>query len=123
MAAPKLNVKHVAPYPIPVRITKAEGQPPLLGVIVKMTEIGFLMKVDGAQAYKVGDTCHFSFDLPATHTAMDVDGKIIKTYDGFELVNHQKVKIRTIEVHFKALSDNQRNNIDNYLVQSGQKKR
>lgn len=131
MAAPKMkpaqsvevNVKHVAPYPIAIRITKAEGQPPVAGAIVKMTEVGFLMKVDGSQLYKVGEVLHLYFELPAIHAPIQTDGKVIKTYDGYETTGRNQVKICTIEVHFKSLSDSQRANVENYLVQSGQKKR
>jgi hypothetical protein len=122
MSAPK--VKHVAPYPIAIRIMKAEGQPPLLGNIVKITEFGFLMKVDGSQLYKVGDECKVSFELPAIHQVITTDTKVMKTYDGYEISGTKsKVKINTIEMHFKTLSGEHRKHLENYLVQSGQKKR
>jgi len=131
MAAPKMkqappadaNIRQVAPYPISVQITKVEGTPPVMGAIVRLIEIGFLMKIDATQFYKVGETLHFRFELPATHVVIQGDGKIIKTYDAFETVGRSQVKMHTIEVHFKALSVDQRTHIENYLVQSGQKKR
>ncbi len=121
MAAPK--VKHIAPYPIALRIMKAEGQPPLNGAIVKMTEFGFLMRVDGSQLYTVGDICKVSFELPAIHQVVTTDVKVIKTYDGFEVLTQTKVKVNTIEMHFVQMSADHRTHIENYLVQSGQKKR
>jgi len=131
MAAPKFkgsstaeaNVRHVAPYPIAIRIVMAEGQPPIEGAIVKMTEIGFLMKVKGAQLFHVADLCQLSFELPATHAFVNTPGKVIKTYDGFETVGRNQVKVLTVEIHFTALSDDHRSSIEKYLVQSGQKKR
>ena len=132
MAAPKFkttnsqdsNVRHVAPYPISIRVTKTEGQPPWLGSIVKMTEFGFLMKVDGSQFYMVGDTCHLDFERPVIHAIIHTDGKVIKTYDAYETkIGQGQVKVRTIEIHFKSLNLDQRTHIENYLVQSGQKKR
>jgi hypothetical protein len=121
MSAPK--VKHVAPYPISIRIVKAEGQPPLIGSIVKLTEFGFLMKVDGSQLYTVGAEYKVSFELPAIHQVVTTDTKVMKTYDGYEVSVKAKVKINTIEMHFKSLSAEQRTHLENYLVQSGQKKR
>lgn len=129
MAAPKMkqtsgsDVVHVAPYPIPVQLVKTEGQPPIKGAILRMTEIGFLAKVDGAHFFTVGETWHLNLELPASHAPVKTDGKIIKTYDGLERVGGTQVKIKTVEIHFKSLTGEQRNNIENYLVQSAQKKR
>jgi hypothetical protein len=131
MAAPKLkantaadaNVRHVAPYPISIRVIKAEGQPPIEGAIVKLTEVGFLMKVKGPQLFHVGDQYRLGFDLPATHAAVQTTGKVIKTYDGYETAGGHQVKVLTVEIHFKSLSDSHRAEIEKYLVQSGQKKR
>jgi hypothetical protein len=131
MAAPKMkqsaasdaNVRHVAPYPISIQVVKVAGQPAVTGSIVRLTEIGFLMKVDGSQFFKVGETCQFNFELPVIHATIQAEGKIIKTYDGIDRVGGASVKVRTVEVHFKALPGDQRNHLDNYLVQSAQKKR
>ncbi len=131
MAAPKWKpgqsddqkVRQVAPYPIAVQLLHAEGQPPLLAAIVKLTEIGFLMKFEGSHLFKVGDAFHFDFELPAIHAKISNIGKVIKTYDGFENRGGGKTKVVTVEMHFKALSADQRIHLENYLVQSGQKRR
>jgi hypothetical protein len=133
MAAPKLKkirsnesaeaeVRKVAPYPFAVQITRGEGQPFMMGQIVKMTEIGFLMKVDGNQYYKVGEVYTVYFELPATRDDVSSAAKVIKTYDAVEIIAGQKIKIHTIEMHFKEIPDKERRHIHSYLVKSGQKK-
>lgn len=115
-------VRKVAPYPFGIQITKAEGQPFQKGQVVKMTELGFLMKVDGKQFYKVGDSYQVRFELPAIHQSVSAAVRVIKTYDAMEMIDGAQVKINTIEMHFKNLSDSNRKHIHSYLVKSGQKK-
>ncbi len=118
----KAHVQKVAPYPIAVSITKVEGQPPMKGSIVKMTEIGFLMKVDTINFYKVGENFHISFQLPVNHANVRCDGKVIKTYDSMEIVKETKEKLYTVEIDFKNMIEKEKNAIISYLVKSGQKK-
>jgi hypothetical protein len=133
MAAPKIKiqakdsndvvVRHVPAYPIPIEVAKVEGQPSSRGQIVKLAEHGFMMKIDVGPVFKVGDEWHARFETPASHVKMSLAVKVMKTYDAYEIRGHDKVKIYTIEMHFKSLTQEQKEGINNYLVQSGQKKR
>jgi hypothetical protein len=115
-------VKKVAAYPIEVSILKSEGPGTLKGQIVKLTDIGFLMKVDAAQFYKVGESYQVLFALPLDSENIKVEVKVIKTYDTMEVVGKNQVKNKTIEMHFKNIAVTDRSNINSYLVKSGQKK-
>lgn len=116
-----VQVKKVAPYPIGVRVFKAEGQAPLRGTILKLTDFGFLMKVDESQFYKVGENYTVSFDLPGVDVEIKASVKVIKTYDAMEASLKGSVKVRTIEMHFRELTPTDRSNLHSYLVKSGQK--
>ncbi len=117
------QVKKVAPYPIHIEIVQAEGVPPLNGHILKLTDIGFLMRVNTVHFYKVGENYHINFELPVVNFPVKTVVKVIKTYDAMEAVNkRQTTKAYTIEMHFKALPTQDRLNINNFLVKSGQKK-
>ncbi|MEZ0390855.1 MAG: hypothetical protein ACAH59_01475 [Pseudobdellovibrionaceae bacterium] len=117
------QVRRVSPYPIDVSIFKVEGQPPARAQIVKMTEIGFLIKADETQFYKVGENYTAHFEIPVTGESVKVSVKVVKTYDAMEMANKsEKTKMRTIEMHFKTISDRDRGHINTYLVKSGQRK-
>lgn len=132
MAAPKIKpklgddsqvqVKHVAAYPIPVQVSKGEGQPVSRGKIVKLAEHGFMMKIDVGPVFKVAEEWKVVFE-PPTQSLISVVAKVVKTYDAYEMRGKAQEKIYTIEMHFKSLTKEQKDSIDNYLVNSGQKKR
>lgn len=129
MAAPKIKqnsdgsvVRRVSPYPITVQIMKSEGQPVLTAQIVKLTEIGFLMKADTTYFYKVSENYQFHFQLPVIEKVIYTTGIVVKTYDAMESSSKSPTKMQTIEVHFKDLSSKDRGNLNTYLVKSGQRK-
>jgi hypothetical protein len=105
-------VKKVAPYPIPLDVIKAEGQPPQKENIVKLTDIGFLMRAEANHFYKVGEDYSFHFHLPVLGNDIRANGKIVKTY--------ANPREHLVEVHFKALGDRERTSIHNFLVKIGQ---
>jgi hypothetical protein len=106
------SVKKVAPYPIPLDVIKAEGQPPQKESIVKLTDIGFLMRVEADHFYKVGEDYSFHFQLPVLNIDVQAKGKIVKTYSN--------PREHLVEVHFKALGDRERSGIHTFLVKIGQ---
>lgn len=106
------GVKKIAPYPIALDVLKAEGQPPLKESIVKLTEIGFIMRVDAQHFYKVGEDYIFHFQLPVLNVAVQAHGKVIKTYSN--------PRDHLVEVHFRSLGDRERNGIHNFLIRIGQ---
>ncbi len=117
------SVKKVSPYPIAVELWKVEGQPKWAGSIVKMTEIGFLMKVETLKFYKVGEDFHLEFKLPVVSAVIRCLGKVIKTYDALEAVSaKQTTKLYTVEIHFKNMIEQEKHSVMQYLVRSGQKK-
>jgi len=118
----EVQVKRVAPYPISVQINKGEGQPFMHGQIVKMTEIGFLMQTDLTHFYKVSEIYNFYFQFPVINKEIRTPGVVVKTYDAMEIIGKSQTKMRTIEIHFKALSDSDRVHLNTYLVKSGQRK-
>ena len=117
-------VKRVAPYPISVEIVKVEGQPPQKGHIVKLTEVGFLMKIQNQGFYKVGENYEVQFDVPVSDVTVKSTARVIKTYDAAVEASTAKhmEKMYTGEMHFKILSDRSKVAISTYLVKSGQKK-
>ena len=117
------GVKKVAPYPIHIEIAQAEGIPPLNGQILKLTDVGFLMRVYTAHFYKVGENYSVYFEIPVVGFPVEAVARVIKTYDAMEATaKNQTTKMYTIEMHFKALPSQDRLNINNFLVKSGQKK-
>lgn len=114
----------VAPYPILVGIVRTDGTPPSSGHILKLTDIGFLMRVEESQFYKVGENLHqISFEIPVLGSRVRTAGKVIKTYDGLEQMTKEGMKkMKTVEVHFLSLSDENRRNIHSFLVKIGQTK-
>lgn len=109
------SISKIAPYPIAVEIFKEEGKPPLKANIVKMTEIGFLMKIETIHFYKVGEVFTLQFKLPVVNSIVRCEGKVMKTYDAVD-------KLYTVEIHFKNIMDREKTAIVSYLSKSGQKK-
>lgn len=123
ITAQEIEVKKVSPYPFEVQLTKAEGVPPSKGMIVKMTDFGFLMRVESIHC-KVGENYQLSFMLPVLDTSVRAQGKVVKTYDGIEQMNKKDAskKHYIVELHFIELPSTAKTSINNYLVKSGQKK-
>lgn len=117
------KVKNVPPYPIAISVSKGEGQPVSRGHIVKLAEHGFMMKIDLGPVFKVGEEWILQFETPALHSHIKTIGKVMKTYDAYDIRGTEKIKMYTIEMHFKSLTKDQKDAINNYLVHSGQKKR
>lgn len=127
MTAPKFKfseapVKKVAAYPIEVFIVKSESTAAVVGQIVRLTDLGFLVKVDINQFYKVGESYQVVFVLPVVGVEVAANTRVVKTYDGLDVVDNKQVKSRTIEMHFKNLNSIDIASINSYLVKSGQKK-
>lgn len=112
------KIKKVPAYPIALTLMKGEGQTPHKANIVKMTEVGFLMKTDSVH-FKVGDDYKLQFILPTMDKTVATTGKVVKTYDSME-VRPEKQKIHTVEIHFIELATKDLESIRSYLVQSGQ---
>ena len=116
------DVRRIAPYPFAVDLLMVEGQPPLKGMIVKMTDIGFLMKVE-TSFYKVSQKYQINFVLPVMEVMVRCQAKVVKTYDGIEQLSKEGSKKQYIvELHFIELPSTAKTSINSYLHKSGQKK-
>lgn len=121
------GISKIPPYPIPIEISHIEEKPPLKGNIVKMTEIGFLMKVETIHFYKVGEILKIQFKLPVVNTVVRCEGKVVKTYDAIDsivdnVVSRTVEKLYTVEIHFRNIMEKEKASIISYLFKSGQKK-
>lgn len=123
MSNDSVAVKKIAPYPIPADIIKVEGQPPFKAQIVKLTDFGFLAKVEMTHFYQVGENYQMQFSMPLTHETIRSSVKVIKTYDAIEsIVGTEKIKMYTVEMHFLNISDMHKRIIQQFLVKIGQTK-
>ena len=117
------SIKKIAPYPIPAQVTKAQGQPIFKADIVKLTDFGFLAKVDVTHFYKVGENYEIQFSIPVTLESISGPVKVMKTYDAIEsIVGSEKLKMYTVEMHFTQISETQRRHILSFLIKIGQTK-
>lgn len=126
-------VKKVKPYPIVCQLFKAEGQPPIECEIVKLTDIGFLVRIAPQHRFKVFDKLTCKFVIPVDSISMEEKVKVIKTYHGLDGQNAsgQPVKgviaaptvekVSTIELHFFELKPFHKETIQNFLAKIGQK--
>jgi hypothetical protein len=106
------SVKKITSMSISVDVMKAEGQPPLKESIVKLTEIGFLMKVEAQHFYKVGEDYLLRFQLPVANILIQTHGKVIKVYSN--------LREHLVEVHFRTLGDRERAALSGFLKKLSQ---
>lgn len=118
-AEPK--IRRATPYPIDVLITKADNPAPFKGQILKLTEFGFLMRVEFSNLYLVGENCQIQFVIPDDGWTIVSPAKVIKTYDAMTVIGKNSIKTRTVEMHFKDLPPAERSKIKSYLVKTDQK--
>jgi len=126
-------VKKVQPYPIHCELFKAEGQPGIACDIVKLTEIGFLIKIAPQHRFRVFDKLICQFMIPVDSIFMEEKVKVIKTYHGLDTASSpsQPVKgliaapntekVTTMELHFYELKPFHKETIQNFLTKIGQK--
>ncbi len=119
-------VKKVKPYPISCGIMKAEGQPMISCEIVKLTEIGFHLRIPSGPLLRAGDNLFCSFALPGVEAQISEKVKVIKVYHGLESLLPGQTppapgeKSSTIELHFRALDAIPRGSIQKFLKKIGQ---
>jgi hypothetical protein len=119
-----IKVKQVAAYPIALQLVRTDSSPtPIRGDIVKLVEHGFLIKTTAGPLFKVSTDWSVTFDLPVLQIRIETNCIVVKTYDSFDPQNTLGQKVYVVELHFRELSESQKKAIDDYLVESGQKKR
>ncbi len=131
MNAKKLNandvpvkVVKVKPYPFPAEIFKQEGAPPLKVKILKLTEIGFLLRAEKDQFFKVGQNLSIRFFLPVLQRTISTNVKVIKTYDILDQqISGAMEKRYTVEMHFRALETEHKQWVLDFIAQTEDKKK
>ena len=108
MAAAK--VIKVKPYPIATHMQV--GPVAMQGQIIKLVLKGFMVDTQG-KVLKVGTVMQINFELPVVKAPIAQTVKVMKTFDR---PNPQTKAIdRIAECHFMALSDEQQQNIYQFL--------
>lgn len=121
MTAENQNIKRIQPYPIHAEVFKVEGQPGFKAEIAKLTDFGFLAKVDMSHYYKVGENYQVRFFLPLSSSPISSPVKVVKTYDALDASQKtEKIKLYTIEMHFTNLSEKDKIYIQQFLAKIGQ---
>ena len=101
----KVVVKKVKPYPFDIEIIKAEGAPPIKGVVLKLTQTGFIMRTSQDHHFVVADVHKAKFELPYLHLVFAEGVKVIKTYDTVNEVKGKTFsKAYLVEMHFVLLN-------------------
>lgn len=109
-------------YPFEIEIIKTEGTPAVRGLVLMLTDKGFLMRTQGEHHFKVGDNHQARFAIPFTQAFVNAPVKVIKTYDGIDVKQGKElVKHFTVEMHFRELPDGKREEILQFTKAIGQK--
>lgn len=116
-------VKKIKPYPFEALVLVKDGAPPVKVAVLKITDVGFLMRVEqGAHHFLVGDDHRATFRLPGTPYAFNELMKVIKTYDSMDFERAKSfVKHYTVEMHFRSLSREQEGRLMQFLKAIHQK--
>jgi hypothetical protein len=120
-AAP-VKVRKVNPYPFDGEVLRADGSPPIKGQIVKIVEIGLLIRVT-LPIFKVGENITARFELPALRAFFNEPMKCVKTYDAHEVYegpNKNSVKSYLVEFQFLQLGPEKKANIGQFCRSIGQ---
>lgn len=116
------KVKKISPYPFDGEILRADGTPPVKGSIVKIVEIGFLIRVT-QPIFLVGENCTARFELPAVRVFFNELMKCVKTYDAHETYegpNKNSVKSYLVEFQFLQIGPEKKAAISQFCRTIGQ---
>lgn len=116
-------IKKIKPYPFEIQVFVKEGAPPVIGAVLKVTDVGFLMRVEQkAHHFLVGTDHKVKFRLPGTPYEFDELTKVIKTYDSMDFEGAKSpVKHYTVEMHFRSMSREQEGHLMQFLKAIQQK--
>lgn len=119
-----VKVVKVKPYPFPAEIFKQEGAPPSKVKILRLTEIGFLLRAEKDQFFKVGQNLSIRFFLPVLHRTITTSVKVIKTYDILDQqISGALEKRYTVEMHFRGLETEHKQWILDFIAHTEDKKK
>lgn len=114
--------KKLSPYPFAGEILRADGSPPLKGQVVKLVEIGLLIRVT-QPIFQVGENVTARFELPAVRTFFNEPMKCVKTYDAHETYegpNKNSVKAYLVEFQFLQLGPEKKAALSQFCRAVGQ---
>lgn len=97
-SAPKVVVKKVSAFPIPVQITTSAGNFP--GKIVKLIKTG--MMVETETHLSIGQQYNFNFTLPVSNAEILVIGVVVKSYSQYAGKSSSQI---LLEVHFRSIAE------------------
>jgi len=116
------HVKKVAPYPFKIEVLASETASPIVANMMKITDQGFLMRLMDAHHFVVGQMHQVRFALPVDCGFVNTPVRVVKTYDAVQPLSAKEfAKIFTIEMHFTALSKENRDQILKFIRAIGQK--
>ena len=119
------KVVKIAPYPIDCNLTKPEIVPPVViaAKVIRLEEFGFVMKTLTTY-FKMGDLFQTQFEIPVLKIPITEVARVVKTSESIEayIGDTNKAKVLTVEMHFKAIENEHRKAIRNFLFKIGQKK-
>jgi hypothetical protein len=117
----KVKVVKKQAYPIPTVVKTTESGASISCQILKLTEHGFLLNVSQNHFFKVGDNHFVEFEVPSTRVRVNAPIKVMKTYDIFtEPEAGSKLKVYTVEMHFRTLDPKQLQAIQFFINKIGQ---
>lgn len=117
-----VKVLKVQPYPFSILVSKVEGVPPLRGQVLKLTEVGLIMRVPGDQFFKVGENLpKVEFDIPTTDVTLVEPVKVMKTWDNLADSGVGLEKVNTVELHFRTITHEKKSAIFEFIKKIGQK--
>jgi hypothetical protein len=101
-------------------MTSLEGKPQFTGEIVRLTQVGFQMRI-GESTYQPGErwVCHFT--LPVMMEEISETMTVVKNIFMFDEKDKQK-RIRILELHFKDLAVHAKRLIHEFELRMGHKK-
>jgi hypothetical protein len=110
--------KKIRPYPFDADLDVNGAKKPV--EIIYISAAGFLARLKATAMVFVGEYYHTAFELPVMGTFVNVQVRVIKTYDKSIDPKSKKVE-RMAELHFETLSDEHKKNILNFMATIGQK--
>lgn len=112
-----VQVKKVKPYPFEINIYKNGKVIP--GKVLKLTMVGLMADMKH-EVLKVGDIWPADFTLPVVGHRIEVELRVIKTFDRFAAgpgrSADSSVAERIVELHFNKISDEQKRAVNRFLV-------
>jgi len=110
--------KKVRPYPFDGELEANAQKTPI--EIIYLSASGVIARLKNKAIMAVGDYRQITFEIPVSHHQVVTKARIIKTYD--RSVDAKALVVeRMLELHFEALTTEQKKNILSFMGAIGQK--